>query len=171
MKQRLLIFSFLMFGSFIFAQTRIDKALKKWNKESVPYITVSEVKTEKEAIFLDAREWHEFNVSHLPNALWIGYKNFNLQSIINKLPDKQKELIVYCSIGVRSEDIAEELIAAGYPNVKNLYGGIFEWVNQGNTVYNSDGQPTDQTHAFNKHWGKLLLKGQKVYSVEDLVRN
>jgi len=33
---------------------------------------------------------------------------------------------VYCSLGIRSEVIAKKLKKAGYTNVFNLYGGIFE---------------------------------------------
>jgi len=71
--------------------------------------------------------------------------------------------VVYCSIGVRSEDIGEKLMDAGYNNVTNLYGGIFEWKNKGNQVYDTLGNETERVHAFNKHWGKLLSKGEKVY--------
>ena len=52
---------------------------------------------------------------------------------------------------------------AGYSNVKNLYGGIFEWKNEGHPVYDSEGKETEKVHAFSKHWGKLLKEGKKVY--------
>ena len=51
----------------------------------------------------------------------------------------------------------------GYKNVQNLYGGIFEWKNNDGKVYNQQEKETDSVHAFSKHWGKLLLKGEKVY--------
>ena len=40
-------------------------------------------------------------------------------------------IIVYCSIGVRSEDIGEKLKELGYTKILNLYGGIFDWKNKG----------------------------------------
>lgn len=72
--------------------------------------------------------------------------------------------MVYCSIGVRSEQIGEQLKQVGYSNIKNLYGGIFEWKNTGNTVVDSLDNPTEKVHAFTKTWGKLLRKGNKVYA-------
>ncbi|WP_373516965.1 rhodanese-like domain-containing protein [Pricia sp.] len=141
----------------------MDKTLKKFNKESVPYISVAALKDINHAILLDAREKEEYDVSHLQNAVWVGAKTFDLDSVWPKIEDKNTEIIVYCSIGVRSENIGEKLMNAGYTNVKNLYGGIFEWKNEGHAVYDSEGHETDKVHAFNKHWGKLLTEGEKVY--------
>jgi hypothetical protein len=70
---------------------------------------------------------------------------------------------VYCSVGYRSERIGEKLLKLGYTDVVNLYGGIFEWKNQGLDVYNSSNYPTDSVHTYNKSWGKWLVKGIKVY--------
>jgi predicted sulfurtransferase len=95
----------------------------------------------------------------------VGYKGFEKDSITNKIEDKNAPIVVYCSIGVRSEDIGEKLQKAGFTNVKNLYGGIFEWKNQGNPVYKNK-METDSVHTFNKQWGKLLDKGIKVYDTE-----
>ncbi|SDD58072.1 Rhodanese-related sulfurtransferase [Pricia antarctica] len=151
----------------VFAQTKMDKTLKKFNKESVPYIKVDALNGMNHVVLLDAREKEEYEVSHLKNAIWVGAKTFDLDSVVPKIEDKNTEIIVYCSIGVRSENIGEKLMDAGYPNVKNLYGGIFEWKNEGHAVYNPEGNETEKVHAFNKHWGKLLKKGEKVYGAAD----
>ena len=145
------------------SQAKIDKALKKWNKESVPYITVDALSEMNHVLLFDAREREEYEVSHLENAVWVGAKSFELDSIAAKYPDKSAEIVVYCSIGVRSENIGDKLQKAGYNQVKNLYGGIFRWKNEGYPVFNPNGQETDSVHAFSKHWGKLLTKGDKVY--------
>lgn len=74
-------------------------------------------------------------------------------------------VIVYCSVGYRSERIGEKLQDAGFINVQNLYGGIFKWVNEGMPVYNSIG-PTKQVHGYSRSWGVWLQKGEKVYGKE-----
>ncbi|MUH34879.1 rhodanese-like domain-containing protein [Zobellia amurskyensis] len=163
MKTWLSTILFLWVVSISFSQNKIDKTLKKLNKESVEYIHVDALKSDTNPILLDAREKAEFDVSHLKNAIWVGYDTFQLDSVVQKLQNKNSEIIVYCSIGVRSENIGEKLEKAGYTNVKNLYGGIFEWKNEGNPVYDPSGNETEQVHAFNKHWGKLLTSGEKVY--------
>jgi rhodanese-related sulfurtransferase len=154
-------FFFLLFSAN--AQSTIDQALDWYNSESVPYISVSELQNEKNQIILDTREWEEYEVSHIKNAVWVGYDDFKLADVITKYPDKNLNIVVYCSIGVRSENIGEELLESGYFNTKNLYGGIFEWSNQGYPVYTAKGEKTKKVHAFGKLWGKYLTKAEKVY--------
>jgi rhodanese-related sulfurtransferase len=148
-------------------QDKLDRTLKKFNHESVPYMQVDALHGMHHVLLLDTREKEEYEVSHLQNALWVGDKTFELDSVTSKITDKDTEIVVYCSIGVRSENIGEKLKEAGYSNVKNLYGGIFEWKNQGYPVYGPEGNETEKVHAFSKHWGKLLKKGEKVYGTAD----
>ena len=77
--------------------------------------------------------------------------------------NKNSKIVVYCSLGVRSEDVAEKLKKAGYSNVYNLYGGIFEWKNNDLEVLNLNEKPTDSIHIYSKAWSKWLKKGVKVY--------
>lgn len=128
----------------------------------VPEIAVEDaVKFAGAAVALDAREKEEYEVSHLLNARYVGYKNFDLQ-LVKDLP-KDKPILVYCSVGKRSEDISEKLLKQGFTKVYNLYGGIFEWVNKGHPVYAPDGRQTNKVHAYSKLWGRFLNKGEKVY--------
>ncbi len=146
----------------LFAQSPAYKQmLDTLLKHSVKEISPNEAASKKSAVFLDARKTEEFNVSHIAKAVRVGYSDFNL----NKLPPVKKStpLIVYCSVGYRSEKISEKLITAGYTNVQNLYGGIFEWVNEGKPVEDSLGH-TSNVHAFNKDWGKWLQSGTKKYN-------
>lgn len=152
-----------MLSHSFWSQDKLDRTLKKFNKESVPYIYTEDIKSIEEAILLDTRKREEYEVSHLKNAIWVGHKKFNQEVLLSKIPDKAALIIVYCSIGVRSENIGEKLVSMGYQNVKNLYGGIFDWKNKNHKVYNLSENETDSIHAFSKHWGKLLTKGIKVY--------
>ena len=145
------------------AQNSIDETLEKLNRGSVPYISALELSDAKQMVLLDTRSREEYDVSHLQDALWVGYDHFSIDSVTRQIPDKNKTVVVYCSVGVRSEDIGEKLIANGYRDVKNLYGGIFEWKNEGYPVYDNSGKKTEKVHAYSKQWGKLLTKGEKVY--------
>ena len=142
-------------------QSSFEIMLKGLLNHSVPERSVAQVKEEQQCIFLDARERNEFDVSHIKNAVWVGYKNFSVKQL--KGIDKNEKIIVYCSIGYRSEKVAEKLIEAGYTNVSNLYGGIFGWVNDGNLVYKNSNKPTSEVHAYNHLWSKWLRVGKKVY--------
>lgn len=161
---RVLFFLFLSTSSVVFSQNDLNQLLKKFNNESIPYITVATLKKQaNDFILLDAREKKEFNVSHLKNAQFVGYDKFNLRKTVKSIPDKNSKIVVYCSLGIRSEDIAEKLKKAGYTNVSNLYGGIFEWKNKDCKVYDSKGQETEKVHAFSLDWGIWLTKGIKIY--------
>ncbi|WP_188440597.1 rhodanese-like domain-containing protein [Planktosalinus lacus] len=149
-----------------FSQETLDDVLAKYTTGSVPYISVEQLqKTMKtgEIIVLDAREKEEFAVSHLSNSIWVGFDSFSLEQTLQKFPDKNAEIVVYCSVGVRSEKIGEKLQKAGYTQVKNLYGGIFAWKNNNLPVYDRKGNKTEKIHAYSKKWGKWLETGEKKY--------
>jgi len=129
--------------------------------DSVPQMDVADVLEHESAILLDARAYEEFETSHISNALWVGYDEFDPKSVADL--NKDQTVIVYCSVGYRSERIGEKLVDLGFANVYNLYGGIFEWVNQGQPVQNQDGNATEDVHCYSKLWGVWLERGSKVY--------
>lgn len=147
----------------LFSQEKISDVLKKYNTETVPYIKVDSVQKMSNVILLDAREQREFNVSHLPNSLYVGYQHFDLKKVKKLLPNKDASIVVYCTLGVRSEDIAEKLKKAGYTNVLNLFGGIFEWKNKGYRVFDKKNDETENVHVCNEYWSQWLKKGKKIY--------
>ncbi len=162
----------LLISTFVFtlvtvplhAQKSIEKLLKKHNDNSIPYITPKALDTlGNDIVLLDSRELKEYNTSHLKNAIHVGYDHFQIDNIKEEIPNKDSEIIVYCSLGIRSETIGERLKKAGYTNVKNLFGGIFEWKNNDLPVYNAVEKETDSVHTFSLEWSKWLKKGIKVY--------
>ena len=158
-----IFFLFIFINSVSFSQNKLDKLFNKFNKNKVPYISVDTLVITK-AILLDARETKEYNVSHLKNAICVGYDYFDIQKTIEKLPkDKSTKIVVYCSLGIRSEIVAHKLIKEGYTNVYNLYGGILEWKNNNFQVVDTLGNETEKVHTFNKDWCKWLKKGKTVY--------
>ncbi len=125
----------------------------------VPIISVSEAYEKKASFtFLDAREKSEFDISHIKDAVHVGYDDFDINSVAHL--DKSEPLVIYCSIGYRSEKIGKKLKGAGFENVQNLYGSIFEWVNQHHHIYNSENKKTNQIHTFNKKWSKWIQSNE-----------
>ena len=126
----------------------------------VPLISVENLhrKINKVHIF-DTRSKAEFEVSHLPHALYLGFEEFD-QTLLSEIP-KNAELVLYCSVGYRSEQIGEKLIQLGFFNTYNLYGGIFEWVNQRLPLANATNQPTQSIHTYNKAWSKWVEETNK----------
>lgn len=109
---------------------------------------------------LDAREKAEYEVSHLPKAKWVGYETFDLKNVADL--DKNQPILVYCTVGARSQEIGKKLQNAGFTRVYNLYGGIIHWVNESQPVVQNE-KPTKKVHTYSKSWGIWLNKGEKVY--------
>ena len=134
-----------------------DKMAKKMADKTVPIIKSPQVvklqKKGKAVIFLDARELAEYKVSHIKDAIHIGYDNFKIKSV-SKL-DKNATIVVYCSVGYRSGKIGKKLREAGFTSVFNLYGGLFDWANNGNPIYSKKGV-VKKVHPYNAKWGKWL---------------
>lgn len=160
---RTFLFILFLTSTSVFAQEKISDVLKKYNSETIPYIQVDSLQKLSNVIILDAREKREFSVSHLPNSVFVGYQNFDLKKVKKMLPDKNASIVVYCTLGVRSEDIAEKLKKAGYTKVLNLFGGIFEWKNKGYRVLDTKNNETENVHVCNTYWSQWLKKGKKIY--------
>ena len=130
----------------------------------VPVLNVREARTAADSVvFLDTREPQEYAVSHLPGALLLGYDRPDY-TVLDTLP-KDTPLVLYCSVGYRSERMARTLRKRGFTDVRNLYGSIFEWVNAGYPVVDRAGYPTDRVHTYNKKWSRWVETGEveKVY--------
>lgn len=139
--------------------TDIEREVKKLHRHTVPVLRT--VPSGGRVVVLDTREREEYNVSHLPHARWVGYDDFDLQRV-KDIP-RQDTIIVYCSIGYRSERIGEKLLQAGYRNVYNLYGGIFHWKNTDGVVVTPAKDTTQRVHCYDRNWSRFLQKGEKVY--------
>ncbi len=166
MKNKFLYLFIILIGITTNAQKTLDATLKKYNKNNVSYISVTELRmlqAQENVLILDSRELKEFQVSHIENATNVGFDFFSIEEFSEKYPNKNEVIVVYCTLGIRSEVTAHKLIIAGYTNVKNLYGGICEWKNKDFKVLDSTQTETKNIHTFNKEWSKWLHKGKPVY--------
>ena len=107
----------------IVAQTPEEKKMQN----GIPQMTVKELKARLDAgenvQLIDVREPYEYQIAQ------IGGKLIPQNDVPNRLAeiDRDREVVVHCRSGARSQRIAEFLKQAGYPNVSNLAGGILAW--------------------------------------------
>ena len=145
-----------------FTEQEFEDMATQMAKGTVKDITTQTLKLEQENIvLLDTRERKEYEISHIPGAIWVGYDDFKIKRL-EYIP-KDAKVVTYCSVGYRSERIGEQLQRAGYQDVHNLKGSIFKWINEGNTVVDKAGNPTEKIHGYNEKWGKWVKKGRVVY--------
>lgn len=76
-------------------------------------------------IILDVRTQAEYNQGHIPNAICIPNETID-ENVVNKLPDKNQMILVYCRSGNRSKQAAEKLKKLGYTDLIE-FGGIIDW--------------------------------------------
>ncbi|WP_116126428.1 rhodanese-like domain-containing protein [Lewinella sp. IMCC34183] len=120
-------------------------------------LSPAEVAGLDDPLLLDAREPEEYNVSHLPGARNIGYDDANYGMLEGV--QKDRPVVVYCTIGYRSERMAEELRSRGFERVYNLYGSIYAWSLAGKPLVDRNG-PTDRIHTYNRSWGSYYPDGR-----------
>lgn len=130
----------------------------------VPTVTTDALAAELDngpaPLLLDAREPAEYAVSHLPGARRVD-PDADAATLAGALGgvDRDRPVVVYCSVGVRSAGVAARLETAGFSDVRNLEGSIFRWANEGRPLVRGgaeSGAPADRVHPYNATWGRLL---------------
>ena len=84
-------------------------------------------------VVIDMRNHYEFEVGHFEKAIEIPSDTFREQlpmaaDMMND--DKEKNIIMYCTGGIRCEKASAYMLHKGFKNVFHLEGGIINYVNQ-----------------------------------------
>jgi molybdopterin/thiamine biosynthesis adenylyltransferase/rhodanese-related sulfurtransferase len=94
-------------------------------------ITPVELKKKLDAgetpFILDVREPNEYQINKIPGSTLIPLGE--LPRRYQELP-KDREIVAHCKMGGRSAKAQDFLKTVGFTNVKNLKGGILEWVDK-----------------------------------------
>lgn len=105
------------------------KVFEKGEKAMYEQITAEEAKkimdSSEDVVILDVREQDEYDSGHIPGAILIPYTEIENKAE-SMIPDKDKQILVYCRSGRRSKIAAEILAKLGYADVKE-FGGIIDW--------------------------------------------
>ena len=103
-------------------------------KARIREMTVEEVQRKqakgKAFAFVDVREDNEWAQGHAAGAEHIG-RGVLERDIENLVPDRDREIVLYCGGGFRSALAAENLQKMGYRRVFSMAGGIGAWREQG----------------------------------------
>jgi adenylyltransferase/sulfurtransferase len=99
-------------------------------KNGIPQISVKELKARRDAgddvFLLDVREPYEYQIAQIGGTL------IPQNDVPNRLAEipRDREIVVQCRSGARSQRIAELLKQSGYTQVSNLAGGILAWADE-----------------------------------------
>jgi adenylyltransferase/sulfurtransferase len=78
----------------------------------------------EDAVLIDVREPHEWEIARLPGATLIPLRT--LPARVAEI-DASREIVLYCHHGQRSMRALEFLRDSGIPKLRNLIGGIDAW--------------------------------------------
>lgn len=123
----LIIIVLVVVGGVIFMLNKQDKNTN--NETTIKHVSMHDIvkimNENTNYIILDVRTVAEYNDGHIPNAICIPNETIN-GDIIDKLPNKEQLILIYCRSGNRSKQAAEKLKNLGYTNLVE-FGGIIDW--------------------------------------------
>lgn len=126
------------------------------NLERVSVKQAQKILAQQSVTILDVRDENEYAVSHLKDAH--RYEDGMLDSLDINVP-----VLVYCTVGVRSNKLAKTMLEKGFSEVYDLKDGIIGWSNTKLPVVNIRNERTDSIHVYNQYFGQLLKEGIPIY--------
>lgn len=181
-KGRIILVVILIFGMVaIWAMFRglqeveslsLDQYIEFLQKEypKVEHISTQELanalQDQQNLLLVDCRTAEEFEVSHIIGAQHcksIG----ELDNLLLSRAEPPSQIIVYCSVGLRSAKFIEAFKKAGFKNsqtipCKNVVGSIFSWANENRPLENNAGNSVDQVHPYDTFWKRMLDEGKAI---------
>ena len=80
-------------------------------------------KQKQGAVIVDVRSEQEYNENHLRGAISIPQYDIN-SKVETEIPDKEQEIVIYCTSGIRSRKVYDKVKKLGYEKVYNLFLGL-----------------------------------------------
>jgi molybdopterin/thiamine biosynthesis adenylyltransferase/rhodanese-related sulfurtransferase len=105
---------------------------------------------EDSAVLVDVRERDEWDEGHIPGAVHVPRGNLESR-VENAVPDKSRQVVVYCASGNRSAFAAKTLEELGYEHVVSLAGGFTDWKRNGNPVEIPESLDEAKRRRYSRH--------------------
>lgn len=106
-------------------------------KVSVPRGSFVRLSPDELKAALEKKDFTFVNV-HIPfegniagTDLSIPYDEIGQEKNLDRLPDKDARIVLYCRSGSMSSEAARTLVELGYENVQDLDGGMISWEDAG----------------------------------------
>ncbi|MEA3425247.1 MAG: rhodanese-related sulfurtransferase [Bacteroidota bacterium] len=96
-------------------------------------VQMNELLQDPDTIVIDMRNHYEYEVGHFENALEIPSDTFREQlpmAVDMMKGNEEKNIIMYCTGGIRCEKASAYMLHKGFQNVFHLEGGIINYARQ-----------------------------------------
>ena len=119
-------------------------------KSEIDEVSATEARERAAALFVDVREQSEWDEGIVPGAIHVprGQLESRIEGLV---PDRSRELVLYCSVGSRSAFAAKTLAELGYENVVSLAGGFVDWKRNGYEVETPKSLSPGQRARYSRH--------------------
>ena len=122
------------------------------------YVTPQELlnmyENNDDVVVLDTRNEYETRVGLFENAVDLQLDTFrDFPKAIEQLPEeyKNKQIVMYCTGGIRCEKASAVMLKAGFTDVKQLEGGVLDYFKEtGGKYWNGDCFVFDERVALDK---------------------
>jgi UPF0176 protein len=131
----------------------------------VDAVSFNKLTMDPETIVVDMRNHYEYEVGHFENAIEIPSDTFReqLPMAVSMLEEKKdKNIIMYCTGGIRCEKASAWMLHNGFKNVFHLEGGIIQYANK-IKVENLPNKFLGKNFVFDGRLGEMI--GDEVISV------
>ena len=123
------------------------KALIDEAEEQIPQVKPKDLYVlDKKLVLIDVREPEEYGSgyinAHTNLTIPRGKLEFMAIKMIAKIYGTDAHIVTYCLKGPRGSLAGYQLKKMGFSNVKNLKGGILNWLEKGNTIHSYLGELT-----------------------------
>ncbi|MEA1903262.1 MAG: molybdopterin-synthase adenylyltransferase MoeB [Actinomycetota bacterium] len=142
-------------------------------RRQITELTPTEVHDRLDRVtILDVREPGEYEQGAIPGALFLP-RGLLERDIEAQIPDRDTEVVLYCSGGWRSALAAVSMESMGYADVSSMAGGFDKWKTEGLPWGDPEGLTSDQRSRYARHvrlpevgeTGQLRLLGSRVLLV------
>ena len=126
-------------------------------KQAIREVSVDEARARAHAhgdgpapVLVDVRERDEYEQGYVPHAHWIprGFLELKIEDLV---PERDREVILYCAGGTRSALAARSLVELGYTNVASMAGGFRAWKNAGFAFDRPRSLTAEQVKRYSRH--------------------
>ncbi|MES1225123.1 MAG: rhodanese-related sulfurtransferase [Bacteroidota bacterium] len=127
------------------------------------YVTASqmnELMKDTGTIVIDMRNHYEYEVGHFENAMEIPSDTFReqLPMAVDMMKDnKDKNIIMYCTGGIRCEKASAYMLHNGFKNVFHLEGGIINYAKEINEL-NIESKFIGKNFVFDERLGERITE-------------
>ena len=134
-------------------QLNRDQLLERARRE-ITEVTVHDVKGQIDhrapVTIVDIRERDEYEQGFIPRAEWVprGFLELRVEDVV---PERDREVIIYCAGGTRSAMAARSLEELGYTRVSSMAGGFRSWKNAGYAFERPRVLTPEQLKRYSRH--------------------